>query len=369
MKRWTVLLLSLPLLLKAEEVKIEKEFADSSYSYEKKGEDIRRGSNSPCREINPSAWGCPGNEGVSIRTEFLYWRASEDDLTYAFVSESPVNPTGGFTSNANIRNSRGKLVQMKTNWEPAFRVGAGWNTNYDGWDVQTIYTWYKNSSRDEVASTVSGATGGVTASWTVQSFSEGPAGTSARAFWKFRMDEGSLELGRAFYTSRSFSMRPFLGAKIDRLDRKTRFEYLGSISQSIEKYININRFMGYGPQLGTGINFHLPFGLSVVGKMSSSLLFGRAKQGMQTIEDNFLVADSKTRPTWKMIPEAQLSTGLNWGMCFSGTTYLELGASWEGTCFWSVPRNMPQTPGAIIYVNREQTLFLNGLTLSAKIDF
>ncbi len=368
MKRWVMLLLALPLLLRAEEEKLQNQLADSG-SYQSRGETMRRKSSSPCREINPSAWGCPGNEGIFLKADFLYWRASEDDLMYAQVSEDSVN-TSGYASNANFRTSRGVLVNMKTNWEPAFRVGTGWNTNYDSWDVGIVYTWYKNRSREQVSSTVTGPVGGIPASWTVVAASDTVAGTSAKAVWKLRLDEGSLELGRAFYTSKSFSTRPFLGVKIDRLYRKTKFQYEGTTSGAIQKYINLNRFLGYGPQMGIGMDFHLPYGLSVMGKMGSTLFFGEGKQKMQTLEDNFIVGNARARPYWKMIPQLQVSTGMSWGMCTCNETcYYEFSVAWEGLCFWGVPRNMPPNPGAFMFIAKEQTLFLNGLTLNAKVDF
>ena len=380
MKSLLSILFSLPLLLWAGEgnTKNKEELKTSSnLSYSRDNKDQKpqgfRGSQSPCRDINPSAWGCPGNDGFFLSADFLYWRTGgEVDLYFAQDTEVPASPIGGITT-ANYRLAFGEVYSVRSTWDYGFRVGTGWNTPYDSWDVGINYTWYRNKSTSNISSpSFVNAGGGIaTGGWlTNYTGSLNTRYSSASGERNLKFDEGVLELGRDFYTSKFFSMRPFLGAKINRLDRRTTFGYYGGQPNITNYFIAVNRFTGYGPALGMNMDFHLDYGLNVFGKLSGAMLFGSPSVKVKTIETNFITGNSRLSSRWRNIPELQAAVGMNWGMCFNNDTmYFELGAMWEATQFFSMDKNAFPILGSSFSLLGTQDISLTGLTLNMKFDF
>jgi hypothetical protein len=68
---------------------------------------------------NPSAR-CKEGTGFNVTGSFLWWKAEQSDMPYAFVNTS------------NIHQDVGVLEYIDFSWKPGFRVEACWETNYDG---------------------------------------------------------------------------------------------------------------------------------------------------------------------------------------------------------------------------------------------
>ena len=76
--------------------------------------------------------------GLFVMADFLYWKAENNGWAYAYEQET-TDPIG-----LNV----GNVMRIDPDWDPAFRVGLGWNTNHDFWDVFLNYTWYRNKASE-----------------------------------------------------------------------------------------------------------------------------------------------------------------------------------------------------------------------------
>ncbi len=126
--------------------------------------------------------------------------------SYQFAASGlPIQDTNG---NLVFPSSRGKTPSPGFNFQPGFKVGAGFKFAHDGWDLYANYTWLNPA---EVKASISDSKGDMV----------GPAdpyfGTTtlsnAKNTFKQSFNVLDLELGRQFFLSRFLTLRPYFGLK------------------------------------------------------------------------------------------------------------------------------------------------------------
>ena len=142
----------------------------------------------------------------------LYWRAENHGYSYAFEQTS---------ADSNI----GYVKRVNPRWAPGFRVGLGVSTKNDFWDVLLNYTWYHNLSKES-----NSKTNGYVSLWSQNNtFSS----VSSRA--RLNLGQVDLELGRMFYASKSFLVRPHFGIRGGRLHQKFRSSFTSGASSLADR--------------------------------------------------------------------------------------------------------------------------------------
>lgn len=319
--------------------------------------------------INPSAR-CTDNEnGIILDAEFLWWTAGTGGIPFAFVN----------TGNT-IGVQSGYIAHLDNKWKPGLRVGLGWNTSYDGWDLFADWTWYKNSSKSSVHEDPSG-TGprGVHLpflSFTSSGAKADPIFAAASAHWRLNYNVLDLELGKSFYISCKLIMRPYIGVKGGWVHRKYSASYLtADVPANANIYSAKSNFWGVGPRFGLNTDWKAGAGFLAFGNISGAFLYGKTSKNNEVT-----VAISGTGSTttlsslsnsdnWRMIPTAQMIVGLGWGRCFNcGKMYFGVRAGWEVNYFWDLPGFVNQDGNQAVYtVGRN--LDLTGLTVDFRIEF
>lgn len=155
--------------------------------------------------------------GIFFSVDFLYWYAEETNLAYALEIEAMEQEiTNVFFLTPKSRK------YFHTNWDPGFRIGLGWNTACDGWDIYTHWTYYQNKKRNsssvenfffERGSQVSFIFPDIGQSalinpWTNADFST-LTFNKISAKWRFYLNSIDLELGRKYWLSKCFALRPY----------------------------------------------------------------------------------------------------------------------------------------------------------------
>ncbi|HSW73034.1 MAG TPA: Lpg1974 family pore-forming outer membrane protein [Chlamydiales bacterium] len=369
-----------------------------------------------CRNINPSARGCPGNCGFFINADFLYWRADENDLPYAFVQTEngtvtlSNNGVNAFTQFVPV----GYFANIDFNWRAGFRVGAGWNTPYGGWDTLINWTWYRNSTIDSVHEDLTfnaGQTQVLTGIVPIVSIFNGTNNRtftdSARAHWTLLYNMIDLELGRAFYVAEELSLRPFIAVRGGWIDRKLSIEYglsplpnnnSGLVVPSGLLFPNTlsfkNNYWGIGPRFGINTDWRFCNGFMILGDLSAALLYGKVfKDHIIDIDYspwvNFIGFNGAVTPgqtpltlwdvknrkhVWRGIPNFQWFLGFGWGDCINcNKMYFSIKAGWEANIYLNIQNFtddfvINNAAGALGFPS-SHTLTLMGATISAKLDF
>lgn len=212
------------------------------------------------------------SRNVDIFANALYWHASEG-IDWAFT----------ITIEQNL-----ETVDFKTfsfGWDPGFRVGIGYNMEYDQWDIQAYYTWF---STEEKATT----SGDITSPFLGSKVALYTSYQAAKIDWKIRFNIIDLDLGRSFLVSHFLSLRPFVGIKGGWIDQTIHTKWQNPLILGVRNFLtaseNIkNNFGGGGPKVGingkwilgnSGNNY-----FSLFGDFAAAYMWGN-----WTIRDQFI---------------------------------------------------------------------------------
>ena len=139
---------------------------------------------------------CDDQGVVDVWADFLWWstnfsQAPGLSTELATIIPSLDNP---------IDNLKIKVKRPTAHWDPGARVGLGWNTGYDNWDVQGYWTFFYNSTHKHNAPL----------DLDVQTTEEAGFG-EGKVKLRFRYNVADVELGKSYYVSSHFYVRPFTG--------------------------------------------------------------------------------------------------------------------------------------------------------------
>lgn len=338
----------------------------------------------PCGMHEPKcgcfARSCVCAKGGAFQFESLWWRAENHGFSYALNEMSG----GAFSGNADAGNNIGSLVRIYPDWDPGFRIGFGWNMDYDRWDLFANWTWYKNAAQttnlrsDLTQGGVSNE--GFYPQWPVaQGTSQGPY-RRVYGRWRFAYNAIDLELGRAFFLTKAITCRPFWGVRGAWLHQR----FISSFTQPLQLGIDTkqdfhgkNHWWGLGPRLGFQSEWTVWHGIRVLGRASGSLLYGqtniRTLFESQSSGSSVLATDRMFQENfYQLVPNVQLFMGAGWGACLCrNKLYFSADAGWE-TSYWWNQFNLPivmRTFTAPLPTISNQPVSMEGLTLRFHLDF
>jgi hypothetical protein len=348
---------------------------------------------------------CP-DSNFSVQVDFLWW-ASQYHLPFAIKGTGQTsfcttdNVDCGLPAKIDVTQINSQIKTVHNGWAPGYRVGLGWNTQFDNWDVRLLYTYYHDSSSRHVR------------------------GNSVNVFWqeargrgRLNYNVGDLEMGRTYYISKYLVFRPFIGLRTAWLDqqfvaRSTNKRGplqladpggLGPIAQGVLAFTNLalqaafdvfpdparvkvhNDLWGVGPRFGLDTNWGNWHGFSLLANISTALLYGHTwTHASVYLQDGDIDGDGDTDALllktkggyWHGIPTLQTQMGLTWASnCWGCTPCVPCGekrperpdqnmmirfsAAWESNYWW-------ESNNFTAWTNR--AVSLQGLTLSAKFDF
>ncbi len=347
--------------------------------------------------ITPNAGPCVScGVDMFVTAEFIYWTAHEDHLGY-------VLSTGTNSGSSNQPTATtpdipgGKVFHPDFKFKPGFKVGLGFLTDHDGWDVYVNYTWLHYNNIKGNASSGDGDNDADDTS--VALFDEivginglgGKGGVSnpdtASAKWKLNFNVIDLELGRNFYVSRNLYLRPYVGFKGTWQKQHFDVEMVGTTSfssggggggnttvASDGTSTNSVKYWGIGLRSGLDTAWHFTKSFSLVGEAAVSLLWEQFKShrfdtaaftpptgGADLFISNINVSDN----FHTINPVFELYMALRWESWFCCDNYhLSIEAGWEEQ-FWNEQNQFVQ----IAVETREGDLSLQGFTLKFRFDF
>jgi hypothetical protein len=343
-----------------------------------------RQQNVPCGVVegnNCYARACPQSRGGAFEFDFLWWRAENQGFVSAWEVNNPIVAAGTSTDNF---STSAKVIRPNETWAPGFRIGAGWNTEHDRWDVFTNWTWYRNKADATTASEVgAGGLGFYSAKPGVLSSFEmvGPY-TQLRTTYRLWHNCFDLELARAFYITRQVTMRPHWGVRGAINKQKGSTTFFGgadALTTPVIQPLGINDtvkvknvFWGVGPRTGLHTNFYFGKGFSVVGRSALSLLYGQMKWRSR---DQAPTSASNLSPrTWAkssgmfqtLVPNLQMFLGLEWSACFNcEEVRAGFAVGWEANYWWN--QYAVNTPPQNWATNNALTM--EGVTVNVHVDF
>ncbi len=184
-------------------------------------------SPTPCKDIDctcftPQWYNMACDCGFFGSVDFLYFYGKETNLSYAAKIKIPNEITFTDQGASNFVGSPTKFEYLDAKWDPGVRVGFGWNMPCDGWDLVAYWTYYRNTSSQSKSvsnppSTLPVPGGSVLISqWrNTLSLTLNPDGfvTKVKGNWEFCLNNLDLVVGKRYWLSRCFTLRPFGGLR------------------------------------------------------------------------------------------------------------------------------------------------------------
>ncbi len=361
------------------------------------------------------------NQGAFfISGDFLYWKAEEDGLAFA-AKATPLEPLQ--TSSLGFPYLSGfsykeKLLEPKFTWMKGYRADLGYRFGgNDNWEIDFVGTWFYNRAKKSADSSTPGL---MYPTWGGFPFASGEIFTTGQqnanlispitnawTEWGLHYTVVDFELGRHYFVSKAFSLRPCVGARGAWIRQDYSVHYVQSISYFLNHHADNfseliapasmfakNNFQGVGPRLGLDLQWHLNCHFSILGKLSGSLLYGPLKTSQKyssTLSTFFLNVDLDSFTTFPNIlfnnrhnehrfePNLEAALGLQFdSKHFTLGVFYEL-SEWfdQNQLVRSMPlieaENATLAPSAGIifdpYVKEHGNLGLGGLTVKARVDF
>lgn len=182
------------------------------------------------KEITP-VYGPFVSEGGDIYVEasYIYWYMNELGLNYAgtnsFLNGVYYNGIIGDVSTPNFTPPAGRVYTPGNKASSGFKVGAGMDFDYDGWDSRVNYTWYRNHHASSVSTTLKeDGFGDLIPDRNINSlyssnqqkiteYNDITTLLSASNEFKLALNVIDWEVGRSFFISPKLALRTHLGMK------------------------------------------------------------------------------------------------------------------------------------------------------------
>jgi hypothetical protein len=283
----------------------------------------------------------PDGYNYFITADVLYWHARVGGTEFAY------------TDNDSLAHFpiKGRVKDMKFDWDWGFRVGLGYNFQHDGWDIHALYTYFDtNGSKTTTAgqnsiliplrgsaNIVEGAAPGLSPEFRYC--------TSAKSQFDFDYQVVDLELGRAYYLSEKFSVRPHAGLEsawfdLEQITRYTGGQRISSIfglgPNTIHVKENCN-FWGIGPRTGVDTKWYLGHGVSIFSNLAAALLFGyfdiEHREKYSEVEDLCRIRLHANKHAFS--PAVQFQLGLRYdSYVFNNKQHVGVGLGFEAQYWW-----------------------------------
>lgn len=331
----------------------------------------------------------------------FYWTAHQDGMEYAiknFVHVPVVNPTPEEIQELNnIVDDDIETPDAK--WEFGFKLGLGYNTTCDGWDIGATWTRYHPTKASSSSADVSDNMSLITL-WSAFAPIQGEVNFARDidVLWKVELDLVDAELGRAYWVSHRMHLRPFIGFRYVRLNQNFELVHMGGSwsprtnpkQDALQNEVDLqNDYWGFGLRAGLEEIYHLGCGWNLYGNFAASISYGRFnvhhdeknRQAVQPYSvSKVMEAEDSFRASRAML---DFAFGVEWAGQFCDCAYgLNVRFGWEQHLFfnqnqmWRIVRigdvattDSVNLTGENTYSQRRGTLDTQGFTLTIAFMF
>jgi hypothetical protein len=249
--------------------------------------------------------------GPYFQVDLLFWQARETGLPYAIIANEPLI--------LGVLPKKMTIKEPNFEWDFGFRLGAGYGLKRDGWDFFGQWTRFVTDAHDN---------GSISSSsfflpiWAHPDFSTLPFDpiTETKAHWMLQFNAIDAGLGRSFYISKYFVLRPFIGPSSIWIHQHYHIEYeMPSIPAGGPEYTDRihlkNAFFGIGARVGCELRFHFTKALSLLTRGAGAIYAGRFEV-TRTEKFNTTLLDPQTYDIDQPIHAGRAATSLEMGFCW-----------------------------------------------------
>lgn len=314
-----------------------------------------------------------------LTADLLYWHPKMGGTEFAiaytptgYVSLPPLIPEV-----STLDFPQGKMKENGFSWDLGLKVGLGYKTPHDDWDVFARYTWFQSHSSNSMHKDYPSAIIPMKISFSTaislnSSFSPLSLqfyANHAKSTVDIDYNNVDLELARSYFISKNISVRPHLDIKTTFLDISQKVSYIQDRDPSFtslllefsipEAKVHLHSQMaGVGPRMGLDAKYFIGNGFNLFCEASGSILYSRFKTSqrdqiptstlgglipdatiavLEQFLDIALSAPSRSlkHKFHRFIPYAQMYLGLEWNKNFrQNKNHLGFKFGYEVQYYW-----------------------------------
>jgi hypothetical protein len=284
--------------------------------------------------------------------DVLCWKLYEGGTDYLLKDK---NSRGDFPVKGDVRH-------FNFNWEPGFKVGAGYLFEYDGWDADLEFTYYRTHAHNSTRSKLPHLFPLVG--------DEDLNLIQSKAQWHVHFYNLDLALGKNYFVSKSLALRPFFGLALTWIDQHRHFHFHTDVRNRITLKSK-NDFFGLGPKLGLNAQFYMGGNFSCYGDVSGDLQWGDFH--ITEREDNrteSLEIYALRYSLHRMVPSVALGLGIAYETMFrEDTRSFRIKAGYESQYWWRQNQLPLFNSDSLTFHRNSEDLSMQGLTLEFRLDF
>jgi Legionella pneumophila major outer membrane protein precursor len=355
--------------------------------------------------------GCQGDIDVFVTGSFIYWQASQDNMTIGLTDRTsetpfPFNPLfvpGNFLNSTNS----GNFIESKFDYKPGFKVGLGLNLQVDDWYGYAEFTRvHGDTDTSSNGPSANPADPSIFATFahpflTNASFNLGAGQlfNSVKSSYRNNLDFVDAEMGRTYYVGRQLIFRSAWGARgawilqnihvvydnIAAVGEADDTDFIASLPSTVNVYQRSHSW-AVGPRAGLTMDWMLGCGFRFFGSGYGDLLYTKYKLQDKTVllpkvpGVNFATAlaagvpvsiITKDRPRG-IRTHLDMEMGLGWGSYFDNNNWhFDLSAAYGWQVFFdqNMFRRFTDFGSVAFNIVPNGNLYVQGLTATARLDF
>ncbi len=354
-------------------------------------------SPSPLDVALPTGRPCPvpSSGGVKCDAAFLIWQSKM--WGFEFAGKSFV-PTNAGTPSVTLKE---KAFVPDFAWRPGFKIDVGYDFGFDGWDLDSRWTFYKGedtSLKKSFSSEISPPGMGVVPLWFYPFFNVASPNqirySEGKMRWRHYFNAIDLEIGKCSALTKRLSLRLYGGLKGAWMRQTYRVDYQngstiaatvpgtdGTVSfELLESSIAFkNEIWGAGPRAGFDSRWKILWGFSLIADAAVSFLFSKIEThrdqndlnlntglGVQQPFHMHMVANSH-----QLKPAVEGKLGLDWETCLYSRSIIGFSIAYEVQYWWAqneLRRNYTHAaPGDMFSMRGD--LQMHGLTAEVAYSY
>ncbi|HRD56206.1 MAG TPA: Lpg1974 family pore-forming outer membrane protein [Parachlamydiaceae bacterium] len=323
-------------------------------------------------------------KGFKVYGQFLYWKASQDQMQYAAVLPNGVQGIMDAVQTAPPLLISGKpfIVDQKFRYKPGFRIGFDYSGLCSDWDIGLSWTRLHQKQSSCISRCDQGVIplempAAIAFGFIDRDESQFGFADAAKSCWNFQYDVIDLQFARDCRFSDCLNFKPFVGVKAASIRQKQNIEYFGFTLDNAEVIVmgqKKNHFYGIGPSLGFDSCWRICQNWSLSGGVSAALLYGRfhVKTHPHVLFDvNSIQMNLKNSKKCRVRPTVDANIGLNWESCVCGKFPVTIGIAYEMQYWWNQWQPGTSAIGSLINggSSSQGDLMLQGLTVNVGLAF
>lgn len=291
-----------------------------------------------------------------IDVSFIYWQPSQQNMEPATAKS------------------------LDTRYAPGFKVGAGTFLNHHNWRASLEYTHLHSTHRRSSKTSEEAALQGIhyIPAWlnSINADTIAPMITAFHTSWTLHLDLLDTLLSSSCSISPHFNLQTSFGVRSAWIDQNRTAKYSDILRSELE---GINRekttSFGIGPRICLETEWIVTEGFKLIERSGFDILFTQyTTKGHSTNlfdEQTTLRTNTKHTHINTLRPHIDIELGVGWETYFERhQLHLDLSTTYGFQVFWN--QNMfPFSSGSpnIHFNTPNGDLYINGLTLTAKLEF